>query len=162
MKDTPTTETSKINLIHDAVRSTGFIRGLRAVADFFEQNPSIPVPKYGPYFSVSGCSKEQLQSVLEATHKAEKIYSEKSFSLRLEFAPWEAVREMDRYSYKDGGETVLTFHAERTEVCDRVVTGKKYVPQQIIPQQVIEAHEEDIVEWKCKPLLLDESESNDE
>lgn len=38
-------------------------------------------------------------------------------------------------------------------ICERKVVGKKIIPQQYIPARVIEAHEEEIVEWECRPIL---------
>ena len=146
----------KINQIHDSIRSVGFIRGLRALADFLEANPSVPTPSYGPYFNVSSCSKEQLQAVLTAQGKpkVEKNYWNESFSLKMHFAEWEALRVTEEgYRYNDTGNTTITFTAQREEVCERVVTGTKIIPREVIPERVVEEHEEEIVEWKCKPLL---------
>lgn len=50
------------------------------------------------------------------------------------------------------GLTIAAFAADRDQVCRKVVTGTRTVPEQVIP-----AHEQDVIEWVCdEPLLAPE------
>lgn len=54
------------------------------------------------------------------------------------------------------GPIEVTVFAQRKDVCERVVTGTRHIPAQVIPaseERVIEARDEEIVEWVCEPLL---------
>ena len=143
-----------ITALYEATKRTAYIEGLRAFADLLEAHSAVPIPNYGPYFTISECTKDQLQAVLDAVPKARKSYYENSFSLQVDLVPWTAPKMTEGgYIYDAKGDTTLNFQAERTEVCERVVVGKKIVPEQYIPGHTVEQHEEEIVEWKCKPLL---------
>jgi hypothetical protein len=45
--------------------------------------------------------------------------------------------------------TTFKLYVSRSSVCERVVTGKRLVPEQILP-----AHEEEIVEWECRDSIM--------
>lgn len=117
------------------------IADMRAVADFFEAHPDLPVPGKLE-LDVYGVSKEQLRAVARAFPRVEKGASDIVFWLRC------------RFSYH----TRLDFNGIREEICERVEVGTRLVAEQIVPAkeaQVIPAHEEPIVEWRCGSILKD-------
>lgn len=48
----------------------------------------------------------------------------------------------------------LKFITSRANVCEKKVVGFKSVPAQVIPECVIPAREEEIVEWSCPDSIL--------
>ena len=42
----------------------------------------------------------------------------------------------------------------KSNVCTRRVVGTSHIARQIIPERIIEEHEEEIVEWDCHESLL--------
>lgn len=134
-----------------AQKRTSFINSLREYATLLETHPEVPAPNYNQYFYMHDCTKEQLAAAATAGIKAEKSYTDENFSLILRLG------NRDRWS----SDINLYFSTKREEVCERVVVGKKLVPEKIIPEQhtpsrIEPAHEVDVVEWKCSPLLQDE------
>lgn len=51
--------------------------------------------------------------------------------------------------FRQEGSVTLRLSVERALVCERKVVGKKHVPG-----YVVEAHDEDIVEWTCPDSIL--------
>ena len=47
--------------------------------------------------------------------------------------------------------------ARRENVCRRVVTGTREVPETVVPATTIPAHVEEIFEWECPESLLAEA-----
>lgn len=107
-------------------RRVDIIAGLRAMADFFEAHPTVPVP-YSVQADVFVDTKEDMAVIARASGWT-KEYRETWFSLEKFFAPDDAVR--------------LEVNIERDKVCRRVVTGKKWVP-------TTPGHEIEEVEWVC-------------
>lgn len=118
-----------------------FIQALRDLADFFEQHPDVPAPRWQQSISLFASyanPKADMAAVARAMGSAAKNYSDELVTLRKPFGEW----------------LELTMHANRDEVCERVVVGTKIIPaepKRIIPAQP--ARTEDIVEWHCTPLL---------
>lgn len=113
------------------------IERLRALADWFEAHPLAPTT--GSFSSTS--AYVYVSDVSCFAHLG-------SFKKRTD----------DRYFYADlmVGDYPVHFMAPRGEVCTPRVVGKKLVPSIVIearPEQVIPAHEEDIVEWDCSSVL---------
>lgn len=110
-----------------------WLDGLRAIADWFEFHPERIPPRHS-CFSVPlfPGGKRELAQLTRELGKVEKIHGDDLFRVRRHFGP-----------HKIDGVT------SRTEVCKRVVTGTKQIPEEIIP-----AHEEEIVEWVCDEPLL--------
>lgn len=114
------------------------IAGLRDLADLLESSEFVPVP----YGLQSACglfvcchSPEQWSTVVKAVGAGEKD-ADDTF---LNYYP-------DRFPF-------LQITASKNVVCEKVTIGTKLVEEKVIPQQVIPAHEEEIVEWRCKPFL---------
>jgi hypothetical protein len=120
------------------------IRGLRAAAEFYSENPQVEIPHYfcgGVY----GATKEQLTEAAKAAPYAEKHVWEDSFKLEIPFS------ECLEASY----------HSTRSEVCERIQTGTKIVPaepERITIREAIPEHEEPVYEWKCSSLLAPPAE----
>lgn len=109
-----------------------YVAGLRAVADWYEAHPEMPRLDELSVASVSG--KEQLARIARALPS----YTEEPVgSLYFVIGDFHGVP--------------VKFMVWRTEVCERVVTGKRRVEASVTP-----AHEEEVVEWKCHPLLEEE------
>jgi hypothetical protein len=64
---------------------------------------------------------------------------------------------------RDFGKHVqMTVSAERSAVCERIVTGTRDVPEHVLPareETLVEAHTEEIVEWRCPPILAPDTEA---
>ena len=64
---------------------------------------------------------------------------------------------------RDFGKYVrMTVSAERSSVCERIVTGVRDVPEHVLPareETLVEAHTEEIVEWRCPPILAPDTEA---
>ena len=116
----------------------------RAIADFYEQHPELPFGDmwiWEPSFRIR-LDKERAKEQLRAIGSFDKIYEGDSFV---------AVKEI-------GGVKVKCW-MDRDAVCERVVTGTRHVeaelvPEYVTPARLIEAHEEEIVEWKCPESIL--------
>ena len=110
-----------------------WLDGLRAVADWFEFHPErIPPNHYGYQVPLFPGGKRELAQLARELGKVEKIHGDDLFRVRRQFGP-----------HRIDGVT------SRAEVCTRVVTGTRMVPEEVTP-----AHEEEIVEWVCDEPLL--------
>ena len=108
-----------------------YIKGLRQLADFYEQHPTLRFPSSDSVTVYGYVTKEDAITVASVLGHCEKVFDKDAF-----------------YLIKDLGELKLRFYFNREEVCERKVIGTKLVPEYIYP-----AHIEDIVEWECHPLL---------
>ena len=129
------------------MKNSSFIQMLREIADLYEQNPEILTPQYVSMNQYS-CSKEQLAAIARAVPKADKRYSGDTFVLEI---PFEDPNPEDP-RWPDN--ITLRFYGERSEICTKRVVGKKQIPEEYIPGRLVEAHEEEIVEWECHSSLL--------
>ena len=118
-----------------------YVAGLRELADWIEAHPDIARP--GTRFSVyPSNTKAEAAACLAALMPCKKEYSDECLYIVREFGP-----------------ITLSFAFLRRSVCTRRVVGTKHVEVHVIPsrftaEQVIEAHDEDIVEWDCGESLL--------
>lgn len=114
---------------------------LRALADIYEQNPEIPAPydmREGHTDFVFCHDRDVFAAAIKAFGAGEKKFT----SDRVEFLP---------ASFPN-----LIVSCERNKVCERVVIGTRHVAEKVIPERVIPAYTEEIVEWQCKPFLESE------
>ena len=107
------------------------ISHLRELADFLEVNPLVPVPPINRDVFVR--TKEELIAIAKNGGTVEKGTAGDWFFLRYRLSPHNS----------------LEINIDRDKVCERIVVGKKPIPEKFIP-----AHEEEIVEWKCPESLL--------
>ncbi len=109
------------------------IAGLREFAEFLENNPDVPLPHVNPTFDVFVVTKAELVAAAKIVGgKLRKHDYGALMSLRREFGP---------INYD--------LNISRSEVCEPVVTGKRVIPAVVARPE----REEDVIEWKCKPLL---------
>lgn len=106
-----------------------FIKALRDCADFFEQHPGIPMPRYTT-MNIFHSTREALADYARMA-TWEKVYNGEWFFLRKEF----------------GAHLTLDIATSRETVCRRVVTGTTILPAR--PEQEVET-----VEWVCEEALL--------
>lgn len=124
---------------------TEFVKSLRLLADWYEQHPELPLPYElgNPMFVfLYGKTEDRVKEILREIGSFEKVFDEPS--------------KGDFSAVKTIGEFKLKFHTSREMVCTPRVVGTRLVEREVIPAQpkrVIEAHEEEIVEWDCHPIL---------
>lgn len=107
-----------------------FIRDLRAIADFYDTY-DVPIP-----------SVFRLDAFLET--KAEIIEVARKLGTVQKGVP------TDNWFFltKKFGNIQIDWNVARKEVCERVVVGQREVPERLIPASL-----EDVVEWRCDPIL---------
>ena len=111
-----------------------FAEGLRALADWYEQHPDVEHPGE---LSVYGAAdtRERAAEIARMFGRATKSFTgvgDELMELRHDF----------------GGGVALRFVFNRDAVCSRRVVGTRTVPERVIP-----AHTEEMVEWDCEPIL---------
>jgi len=116
-----------------------YANALRRIADWIEVHPELDLPSERCLSFYTPVTKDDLAKYARAFGDCKKLLSE-------DFA---------RVS-KDFGGVRLEAIVYRSEVCERVVVGKKVIPETIIPAILVPEHEEDIIEWKCPESILSE------
>jgi hypothetical protein len=124
-------------------RRLQFIEGLRAVANFYEQNPGAWYD--GMHLTLNmyvwgRAARKKLAETARAFGRCDKVCDHDHITVSRRFS--EQV-------------TVAVF-APRAQVCRRVLLGTRTLPPRIIPateELHIPASRVEIVEWKCDPLL---------
>lgn len=136
----------------DEQHKADLIDGLRSLADWLETNPRVAdLPNFRPYVSEwiyeyakdengitnysepdDELSRAKMRQILKALGSCKKDYSGSTFSLKKEFGP---IR--------------LAFQTSRETICRKVVTGSREVPEVVLP-----ARTEEVVEWVCEDPLL--------
>lgn len=121
------------------------VGSLRELADWYESHPDMPVPyelDQPMFVFLYGRSAEEVKAILRTLGSFEKHFNEPSDG---DFEAWKRI----------GGLT-LKFHTKRDAVCTARVVGKRLVPEVVVPARkrtVEPAHEVDVVEWDCEPIL---------
>ena len=122
-----------------------YVAGLRALADWYEQRPDVPLPEAEiSVYGVTGrtdteTEKEAAQWIMREATPCEKHYVDDLFHLKKAFGP-----------------ITLRFVFWRNKVCERIVVATEEVPERVVPAQperVEPAHVKEIVEWRCEPVL---------
>jgi hypothetical protein len=127
----------------EQLRRRQFIEGLRAVAQFYEENPGAWYD--GMHLTLNMYvwgrgARETLAQTARAFGQCNKVYDDNNITMSRQFS--EQV-------------TVAVF-AARARVCRRVVLGARILPARIVPatEEVrIPASRVEIVEWQCDSLL---------
>lgn len=127
----------------DQLRRRQFIEGLRAVAQFYEENPAAWYD--GMHLTLNmyvwgRAARKTLAETAKAFGQCNKVYDDNNITVSRQFS--EQV-------------TVAVF-AARAKVCRRVILGARILPARIVPateEVCIPASRVDIVEWECDPLL---------
>lgn len=123
------------------MKRTEYISGLRAVADFFEQNPEVEAEDYPHTFNFPGRTKEDLAVAAKALGHAEKQVTDSHFVIHGVI-----------------GGHILDFYNNRDAICERIKVGEKVIPAVTLPARaeavIIPARIEEVYEWKCPDSLL--------
>jgi hypothetical protein len=133
----------------DQRRRLHFIEGLRAVADFYEQNVDAyydGMPITLNMYVWGGAARHTLREMARAFGQCNKVYDDRNITVSRKFS--EQI-------------TVAVF-APRAKVCRRVVTGARMLPARIVPATKeirIPPARIEILEWQCDPLLPDDARS---
>ena len=116
--------------------------GLEELVKLLRDKPELPLPTalcmYEYQFSYNNTDvKAKMATIAKAFTPCEKEYSKDNFLLTRSFGPH-----------------TLKYYSARSAVCTAKVVGKKIVearPSSYCPE--VPAHEEDVIEWECSPLL---------
>jgi hypothetical protein len=126
------------------------VQFLRDLADWYEVHPLAP-----PIYGLEGNShmtaylfyadEEESKRVLRSLGAFNKVYDGNYFGAEVTV-----------------GTRKVTFKFYRNRVCTPKVVGKKMVekvvvPSSYTPEQIIEAHEEDVIEWDCGSVIAPET-----
>lgn len=114
------------------------VRDLRALADFIEAHPGMgSMGLDTAYFHPHG--DEEIAATVKAFGGFSKRESTDGTDLLIERRLTPTME--------------IAAFLRRDRVCVRKVVGTKLIEETIIPERVVPAHIEDIVEWDCKPVL---------
>jgi hypothetical protein len=120
-----------------------FILGLRAVADFYQQNPAAYYDQMHLRLSmyVGGRqARPAMAAMARAFGHCQKTYEERHVTISRSFSE----------------QVTLALFAPREKICRRVLIGEHIFPARIIPatkEVHIPARREPLVTWKCDPFL---------
>lgn len=111
-----------------------FINGLRELAAIYEQKPWLEVPYISTAWIFTHDAETFVQQIAAFGSGAKKYNGED-----IEFIP-NIILD-------------LKINCKREQICERRVVATKHVPEKVIPAQVIPAHDKEVVEWECRPVL---------
>jgi hypothetical protein len=117
-----------------------YANGLRAAADFYENQAEIATPHEHVVTNYSVHSKKDAAAVIRALGACDKNYTVSQLQISKEIAPGFSLR----------------FVFSRDQVCERVVVATKVIPEHTLPaseETVVPARVEEIVEWRCGSIL---------
>jgi hypothetical protein len=122
-----------------------FTDSLRAIAQWYDEHPEVkPMEDLITFTDYRDpANKEEAAAIAKALVPFTKKFSANYITLTRDF-----------------GACHLKFVWNREVVCEKRVTGKKWVEERYIPGTFVAAHEEEVVEWDCKPLLADDQLDN--
>jgi hypothetical protein len=127
----------------DQRRRRQFIEGLRAVAQFYEENPGAWYD--GIHLTLNMYiwgreARETLARTVRAFGQCNKSYDDVNITVSRKFS----------------GQVTLSVFAARAKVCRRVILGTRILPARTLPasgEVYLPATTEEIVAWTCDPLL---------
>jgi hypothetical protein len=124
-----------------------FIEGLRAVAQFYEAHPEAwydGIPLTLNMYIWGRGAREILARTVRAFGQCTKKYDDTNITV----------------SRKFNDQITLSVFAPRAKVCRRVVLGTRILPAYTVPASAevrLPPATEQIVAWKCDPLLYEEA-----
>jgi hypothetical protein len=137
------------------------VAGLRALADLIEANPEIAEHTRFTFDRLDAFAHgDDAAAVLAAMARAGKAAGHrvtKDFDDSFGGVEIHLSEEVSPFA---GGDVVLAFHAPREQVCERIVTGTREVTETVRDPdapKITRTRVEDVVEWRCAPLLADEA-----
>ena len=128
--DSPTKIEEQEGYLMEMEHRTKEINDMKAVLDFLEANPAIPIPYFG-VLNAFGEAKD-LDTIARALSPCNKSSDGGFYSLSRKF-----------------GDKVLSVNFAHEAVCEAIVVGTEEVPEQIT-----RAYTKEIVEWKCPDGVL--------
>jgi hypothetical protein len=108
----------------------GLIQDLRALASFLEDHPQVYAPTTVQIDAFPNIDDYR------ATARA-------SSWEKVPLDTWQALRR----TFPGG--LIYDVNIPREQVCRRIVVGRRFLP-------AVEAHETEVVEWQCEPILAEE------
>lgn len=117
---------------YDIKRRADYVKDLRALADLLESDPNILLPVEQEFYAYTMEKEVFKRGVKAIGSRGRKVLTDDAWANYI----------------VDFGLIKYRLYIERQQVCERIVTGQKEVPEVLIP-----AHAEDVVEWKCEPWL---------
>lgn len=131
----------------DQRRRQHFIEGLRAVAQFYEQNPDAWYD--GIHLTVNmyiwgRAARQILVRTVRALGPCTKNYDHTNITVSRKFSE----------------QVTLSVFAPRAKVCRRVILGTRILPARTVPasgEVHLPATTEEIVAWRCDPLLQEDA-----
>ena len=134
---------------NEQLRRRQFIEGLRAVAEFYEKNPSAWYDGMHLTLNMYVWGRAARKALMETARlfgRCNKVYDENNITVSRQFSQ----------------QVTLAVFAARARVCRRQVLGSRILPERIVPatsEVRIPASRVEIVEWRCDPLLKDDQPS---
>ncbi len=128
----------------DQTRRRHFIEGLRAVADFYEQNPDAYYDGMHITLNMYGVARHTLCEMGRVFGPCNRRYDDRNLTVSRQF----------------NEQITVAVLVPRAQVCRRVVTGVRMLPARTVPpakEVRLPASTVDIVEWKGDPLLPDDA-----
>lgn len=110
----------------------------RTLVDWLEAHPNVPLPQtidFAGFGIYALNTKGEALMLAKEFGSATKEYNDDHLTIKKQF-----------------GTQTLQAVFSRKEVCERVVVGTKVVPEQVTPE-----HVQEIIEWRCDPILQDEA-----
>jgi hypothetical protein len=134
-------------LSRDNIRRQHFIAGLRAVAQFYEDNPGAWYD--GLHLTLNMYiwgrrTREILARTVRAFGQCTKKYDDINITVSRNFSD----------------QVTLSVFAPRAKVCRRVILGTRILPARTLPatgEVYLPQTTEEVVAWRCDPLLQEES-----
>jgi hypothetical protein len=119
-----------------AAARADFVAGLHTLASFLAEHPNAPLP-YSIYAGTYVETLEEVRAITHGTGSWSKSYNDY------------AVEYLKKFTDAKYGGVRYVVSLERTKACRKVVTGTKHIPEEIVPEKVIPARDEEIIEWIC-------------
>ncbi len=117
---------------HEQKRHRDFVKGLREMADWYEQHPETPIPA-APSFMIMVNDGVSFRKAVQAARSGKKT----------EFGNYIGFSKMF-------GGVGWTIAISRSVICERIQVGEREVPA----EPAKPARTEPIYEWKCPESLL--------
>ena len=122
-----------------------FVESLRALADFYEAHPALK-PAHSMSnrdITIYANGKDEMAQCARQFGNCEKTSDDIFFRV---------IRNEKLGLFR------LSAIEYRSQVCERVVTGKRVIPAEVVPAHTVPEREEEIVEWRCPDSLLENAD----
>lgn len=120
-----------------------YVQGLRDMADFVERTPDFPLDCTANFNIFPGWGHDDSEIKSEMARYARMLAPVEKDTL---LGEWFILR-------RKFGPVTIEVNAKRDKVCTPKVVRVEHVPEQVIPERVIPAHDTEVIECDCEPLL---------